>query len=558
MEDASWNAGRVNQAAVDSVRIYFDQKTPANPSKGIYQMDVDAFGNPPDVDGDPRIIILMLDIKDGYSGSGGYAVGYFYSFNEISKSTSGYATSNEAEIYFLDTYPLNLKDNSGLQEGLSTTAHEFQHMIHFNYNTNRITFLNEGCSLVAEVNCGYPIFDQNEYVNETNYYLLGWRNNDLVNILHDYARAARFFVYIRDQVGMEVFKPMVASANSNELSIDDGLSAIGSSLRFNTLIPNWFIANILNDTSVNPLYGYRYPHLPKATSTTYYVPNISDTNLSVERYGVQYYSFLGGLQLKATFASTSTRLVVKAIEVDSNGNRIVDVPTNTEFSEPSFGTTYTQIHFVVMNMDGNNSAPYSYKTSGSDGVSATTLSYASSPQYYIVLPSVNQKFAVRFTPTASGQLNSVAVALNGGSDAIQGNGNLLVSAFQNTQGSTAGVPGAQIGTNVSIPFDRLTNGWNTINMRSANALVSQGTDFHVVVAVAGNLGDTLQFLLDNGTTSPSTRTSSYRNGAWYNRADLNYANDLKNLLLTATIISETTDTIAHDTYRQYNVSHIIR
>ena len=93
VEDASWTGGRVNQSAVDSVHIYFDSKTPANPSKGIFETDTSTYGTPPDVDDDPKIIILMLDIKDGYSSStgGGYVEGYFYSFNEIDPETPGYS-----------------------------------------------------------------------------------------------------------------------------------------------------------------------------------------------------------------------------------------------------------------------------------------------------------------------------------------------------------------------------------------------------------------------------------------------------------------------------------
>jgi hypothetical protein len=559
VEDSSWGT-RVRQSAVDSVRIYFDQKTPANPSKGIFQMDVDAFGNPPDVDGDPRIIILLLDIKDGYNGSGGYVVGYFHPFNEMSRSQPGYATSNEAEIYFLDTHPLDLQSEEGLQEGISTTAHEFQHMINFNYyHGERETFINEGCSLVAEVNCGYPIFNQMEYVNETNHYLLDWRSNDMTAVLRDYARAARYFVYLRDQAGIQVFQPLVASTSPDQRGIDEGLASIGNPLRFNNLTYYWFLANCINDTIVDPFYGYRYPHLPKASSIEYYVPNTSGTNCSVERYAVQYYSYLGGSQIKATFSSMSAGFLVKAIETGSGGTRVLDVPANMEFSEPGFGTIYTQIHFAVIDTDGFSPARYSYTTSGNGGVAVTSLSYASSAQYYILLPSSNQKFAVRFTPTASGQLYGVTVDLNGRTNAILGNGNLLLSGHQNNPlGSVAGIPAAQIGTSISVPFRQLTYGRNSIDMKNAHIMVTQGIDFHVVVEVAGAVGDTLQFLLDDGVTSPTNRTSSYRTGSngqtWYNRADPLYGSgkppSYENLLLSATIGSATTDTISPDTTRR--------
>jgi hypothetical protein len=113
----------------------------------------------------------------------------------------------------------------------------------------------------------------------------------------------------------------------------------------------------------------------------------------------------------------------------------------------------------------------------------------------------------------------------------------------NPSGSVGGTPSTQIGTSVLVPFSQLSGGvWNDVNMQSANVTVTAGTDFHIVMDIV-NTGDTLQFLLDDGTTAPTNRTSSYRIGlnglGWYNRADPNYgggkAVSHENLLIRATI-----------------------
>lgn len=225
VEDALWNTS-LGQAAVDSVRTAFDLRTPANPSQGVYDMDVAAFGNPPDVDGDPRVIILILDIRDGYSGSGGFVAGYFSGMNELAVTES-----NLAEFYYLDGEPLDLTAAWGLQEGIATTAHEFQHMIHFNYDLGEIVFINEMCSLVAEVNCGFPIYDPTAYVGETNHYLLDWRPITDAHVNRDYSRAARFGTYLRDQLGIGVFKPIVANTLHGIGGLDAGLAAAGTTSR---------------------------------------------------------------------------------------------------------------------------------------------------------------------------------------------------------------------------------------------------------------------------------------------------------------------------------------
>jgi hypothetical protein len=545
VEDASWGT-RVNQPAVDSILLYFNSKTPANPSMGIFATDTSAFGNPPDVDHDPRIIILLLNIKDGYSGSGGFVEGYFYSFNEVNPLTSGYGTSNFAEMFYIDTNPLNLMTPAGLASGISTLAHEFQHMIHFIHDPSEITFVNEGCSVLAEVNCGFPIYNPVLYANEPNHYLLDWRSTDMTHVLNDYSRAARFFVYLRDQVGIGVFKKIVASTQHGTAGIDTGLQAYGSPLRFNGILQDWFIANILDDRSVNSLYGYSYPNLPKPVEQTFFDPNVALTTDTVQNYAVEYVAFKAGSQLHATFTSGNPALIIKAIEIGPSAKRVLDVTRNVEFTDSLFGTTYNEIHFVVMNTDPNTQAIYSYTASGTGGITQTTLSYAGSAKYSIVLPSSNQKLAVRFSPTVSGQLYSVSVALNGGVTAIQGSGKLRVSAYPNISGSIGGIPGTLIiGTSVDVLFSQLINGtWNEINMQGANVPITAGTDFHIVVEVAGTIGDTLQFLLDDGAIQRiNNPTSSYRTGVngigWYNRADPNYASgrtpSYENLLLTASI-----------------------
>jgi hypothetical protein len=411
VEDGSWNNGLVDQFAVDSIRIYFDSKTPANASKGIFETDTAAFGTPPDVDGDPKIIILLLDIKDGYdpNAHSGSVEGYFYSFNEVNPSQPGYATSNFAEMFFIDTYPLDLRSEGGLFDGISTLAHEFQHMIHFNYDRNEITFVNEGCSLVAEVNCGFPIYNQSRYVNQTNQYLFTWHYDDMTAVLSDYSRAARFFVYVRDQIGMGVFKKIVASTLHGVDGINAALQAFGSDMRFGDILPNWFIANVLDDRSIDPKYGYVYPGLPKASGLNYYSPNVSLRTDSVQNYAVEYFTFKKGSQLKTTITTSTSSLGIKAVEIGSSSKILRDVASGVEFSEPQFDSTYSEIHFIVMNTSPDSVLTYSYEASGTS--TEAELKYdLTEPTGYLAHPA-GDTVCVWFDAVAGGRLDSIRIAL---------------------------------------------------------------------------------------------------------------------------------------------------
>ncbi len=366
VEDTSWANGRVNQAVVDSVVRALDAATPANPSAGIFQTDIATFGNPPDIDHDSRIIVLMLDIIDGFTGTGGYIAGYFTSFNEVPKTTPGYSTSNQAEIYFLDVNPANLTTPGGLRNGLATTAHEFQHMIHFNYDPTEITFVNEGLSEVAEVICGYPLRDQSGYVNETNHYLFDWRGNDNTLVLRDYSRASRFALYLRDQFGPGVFKPIVQSTAHGIAGIDQGLSALvpSTSRRFAGVFQDWLVANALDDTGVDPRYGYQYPSLLKAVPKVLASPNVATTTDTVQDLAGRYLAFTGGSGLHVTFSSSSVALVIKAAETGPGGKRVLPVTPGVEFNEPEFGTTYSTVTFVVMNTSTTTPVVFQYASSG--------------------------------------------------------------------------------------------------------------------------------------------------------------------------------------------------
>jgi hypothetical protein len=402
VEDAVW-LDRVNQAAVDAFKNAFDSSTPANSTKGVYQTDVDTFGSPPDVDNDPKIIIFILDIKDQYTntGSGGFIAGYFTGYNQLPVSVA--PQSNVAEILFFDANPLNLNTAAGLQFGLSTTAHEFQHMIHYNYDTDELTFINEACSEVASVVCGYPISEQGSYVANTNINLLSWQAQ-----LSDYSRAARFMTYVRDQAGVNVLKAIVQNPSDGAFGIDAALQSIGNPLRFNDIFKNFAIANILDDKIVNPAYGYTYPNLPKAAGRLLANPNVATTGSTVQNLGVEYLSFKHGADLKARFTVENPSILIKAVEIGPAGKRVLDVTPNVDFTEPAYGSTYSEVHFVVVNT--SQAFPYGYTYQASGITRPVELKWDQAEPLGAFQVSSNDTVCVSFDAIPGGRLDSIRVA----------------------------------------------------------------------------------------------------------------------------------------------------
>jgi hypothetical protein len=549
--DSLWTSA-VDQAAVNSMLAAFETSTPADPSKGIFQLDTTYFGDPPDADGDPKIIILILDIRDGFSGSGGYVAGYFYQINEYTEADvqlnlGPNRHSNEAEIYYVDANPANLKTPSGISGAASTTAHEFQHMIHWNYDDSEISFVNEGMSESASMLCGYGLRSPSLYYDNANVDFLSWNLSG--NPLRDYSRAAIFSWYLIEQFGSSLTKFIVQNTAHGITGYNNAFVAASSPLRFNDVLKNFAVAISLNNTAIDSRYGFTTSIPGKPSATLYSAPNVSTVTDTVQPYGTQFIKFIGGEALSFDIASGGT-LEVKAIASGPGSTRVDNITLGATYTLSDFGTNYSTVVIAVTNLTGS-AIIFTYSASGTGGSTFSTISYADNAAYYLDLSSsaADSKYAVRFSPSASGSLYSVLVALNGGSGAIQGTGNLRITAAENNpSGSVAGTPSTPIGANTDIPLSQLgTGGWNEINTIDAGITLTSGTDFHVVLDMT-TPSDVIQLLMDDGSTNPTNRTSSYRNGVhgpgWYNWADPDYAPGWtpahENILLGITIASPIT------------------
>ena len=528
VEDSLWTT-RVNQTVVDEVMNAFDNSTPANASKGIYQTDVETFGDPPNVDGDVKIIIFILNIRDGYSGPpAGYVAGYFYSVNEITNpSNSNYANSNKAEIYYLDANPANLTSPTGLQKGMATTAHEFQHMINFNYLPNYVTFFNECWSLAAEVICGYPLYTQSYYNGETNHYLLDWRPTSDPNVLNDYSRAAKFGLYLYEQYGTSIFKNYLANKINGIAGIDNILQNYSPPTNFQTTLDNWWFANFINDKTVSPgltKWGYNYSNIIKVTSTTILNPNVINANDEVYKLGARYISFTSGKNLKINFTIGSSSIKIKAIKSGINDKVVDDVPPGIDYLVPDFGTTYNNVSFIVYHDNTNESSQgpfaFSYTSSGTFENKPTEIAYDNTEPTGVYPWSVSDSVAVVFDGIPGTKLDSIKVALRTLSS-INGGVWRKATSGSSLFGKQLAVPITATGkTYVSGAYPPQWTNWVKVDLRNYN--IDASTSFVVSFVIDG----TYQTGVSTGpnrvmsTYQPSSNSLTYTtNGGvrkWYN------------------------------------------
>ncbi|MBW7875968.1 MAG: hypothetical protein H3C47_08275 [Candidatus Cloacimonetes bacterium] len=110
------------------------------------------------------INVLVYDIRDGFPGTGGsYVGGYF----DPTDRSGGSGNDNLMNILHMDTFPNNPGGRSTVQYGLRkkdfyhVLAHEFQHVLHNQYDGSESIWINEGFSQFAI----YRLLHQKQFVN---------------------------------------------------------------------------------------------------------------------------------------------------------------------------------------------------------------------------------------------------------------------------------------------------------------------------------------------------------------------------------------------------------
>jgi len=186
----------------------------------------------------------MLDNDDHiyifYSGlgqfNGSVFDGYFSVFNEYTEEQAqgmgGH--SNEVEMFYMSCYP----GDPVSPIRISVLAHEFEHMIHWGFDQNEETWVDEGCAEYAMLLFGVPD-PLIQFPNSPDNDLTEWGNQFL-----DYVQVFMFFTYVSDHYGgANTLKAIVEEPQNSTDGIETVLFNLGYSETFADLFVNWAMAN---------------------------------------------------------------------------------------------------------------------------------------------------------------------------------------------------------------------------------------------------------------------------------------------------------------------------
>lgn len=130
----------------------------------------------------------------------------------------------------------------------STIAHEYQHNIHRDYQPGAETWMNEGCSMYAELVCGYGIdLDYfNYYFATPDNSLTVWGDQGDINIIADYGVVALWTTYLSDHYGGgDTIRQYVQSGVTGIEGVNGALAAMGYTETFDDVYHDWRLANLI-------------------------------------------------------------------------------------------------------------------------------------------------------------------------------------------------------------------------------------------------------------------------------------------------------------------------
>ena len=220
------------------------------------------------------IILIFPFIQVSQSST---VVGYFWPLHMHKPSTDNtsiYYYSNYAEMIQIDS---NSIPNGDWE---ATLAHEYFHLIHYNYNPNEDVWLEEGLAVFAEhlagFNSGYTSYLQDIVGNGFFLHAFDESLTYFAQTLEHYGNSFLFVLYFYEQFGLNFIKDIVQFKDLSGIqAFKYELAQVDPGLSFAQIYNDWVITNVINNQG-NQTYSYqtlKYPSTPYKVSQNQYNKN---------------------------------------------------------------------------------------------------------------------------------------------------------------------------------------------------------------------------------------------------------------------------------------------
>ena len=127
-------------------------------------------------------------------------------------------------------------------------AHEYQHLLHDDYDSDEENFINEGMADLAMVLTGYGV--SGSHLRDAAAYpensLTLWGDQGDLEILTDYGQAYLFQLYLMEQFGQKFIQDLFHNPTNGVASIEEMLAAYHSPRSFAELFRDWSVAMLID------------------------------------------------------------------------------------------------------------------------------------------------------------------------------------------------------------------------------------------------------------------------------------------------------------------------
>lgn len=252
----------------------------------------------PGLDGDLRLYVIHSDTL-------GQVGGYFGQSDMLPSVIESH--SNQGEYFYISNI-----GSAGIASDYykEVLAHEFQHMVHKNIDSNEDGWLNEGMSMLSQQIIGMR--GDNfvaDYLIKPDQSLWYWSGNRL-----DYGQSYLYVDYLYEQMGEDFIKAVAADPLNGLASIDQTLATFNSSRNADELYADAIMAVFFNNpTLAEGQYAFQYPTLPSITPRYEFATLPAIYQGVVQQYGgVDTMTFRGSGQATISFTGAQRVQLIPA------------------------------------------------------------------------------------------------------------------------------------------------------------------------------------------------------------------------------------------------------
>jgi hypothetical protein len=247
-EQAQYLMGQFDSNIYPTEISFFGSPDTHDGSAALLPSLVPSLGLPSDyyADSAGRQIVLVSNVRDDNYYDPTYPI-YIAGF--YSPSFEAYFDRN---VMTIDAYDWANRTGSGgtrpfLYEGVF--AHEYQHLLHDDYDSDEETFINEGLSDFAMILTGYGVALTSHLgpaASNPENSLVVWGDQGDLEILTDYGQAALFQMYLYEQFGQGFTQALFHNPGNGIAGIDSTLDGVPTPRNFSDVYHDFSVAMLID------------------------------------------------------------------------------------------------------------------------------------------------------------------------------------------------------------------------------------------------------------------------------------------------------------------------